>query len=113
MKCKTTKSAIKKNFYRIISIGYCDIQNLLSYREAFAYNSGSYGWNCDFYDVSNVCICTGYRPMSDVNASVDYNTMREYERKASVIRCDNTIDYETKKEMVNALLLEFVNECIR
>ena len=39
--------------------------------------------------------------------------MREYERKASVIRCDNTIDYEIKKEMVNALLLEFVNECIK
>ena len=113
MKLKTTNKAIKNGYNKIIGVGYCDLQSLLTFKSPFAYTSGTYGWNCDFYDVDGVCICTGYRSIVSKNSSVDYDVMREYERKASVIRCDNTIDYETKKEMVNALLLEFVNECTK
>ena len=113
MKLQTTKTAIQNGYYNIISIGYCDLQNLLSYKNAFAYNTGVYGWNCDFYDVDGVCISSGYRPLNDVNVKFDYEIVRIYDKKASDIRCDNTIDFEIKIKMLDDLLVEFVNECIK
>ena len=112
MKLKTTKTAIKKGYYNIISIGYCDLQNLLSYKNAFAYNAGVYGWNCDFYDVDGVCISTGYRPLNDVNTKFDYEIVRRYENEARSIKSD-ICDYETKVKLMNELLIKFVNECIK
>lgn len=82
MKLKTTKSAVKNNFYYILSIGYCDAQRLLNYEKAFGYSAGVYGWACDYYEIEGVCISTGYSPLSDKNMKGNYNLVREYEAKA-------------------------------
>ena len=43
MKYKTTAKAIKEGYYKIISVGYCELQGLLSYKSPTAYASGYYG----------------------------------------------------------------------
>lgn len=105
MKLKTTNKQIRNNFNTIISIGYCDLQVLLSYKKPFAYNAGTYGWNCDFYEVDNVCLSTGYRP---IGKSVNYEIIRRYEKQAEVIR--STINYKEEEVLLNSLLHEMITE---
>lgn len=108
MKLKATKTEIKRNFVNVISIGPCDIQYLTYYKSPFAYSSGINGWSCDYYESHNVCLSTGYSPIGE---NVDYNLLREYEKKAHAIIKDYNIDYKLKEEKVNNLLAEFVNKC--
>lgn len=108
MKCNVTKSAVRENYLDIIAIGYCDAYNLLSRIEPFAYSTGVYGWNCDYYHVGNVCISTGYRP---IGKRVDYAMLQEYESMARTIRETNHIYEETKEKIMN-LLYEFVQKAI-
>jgi len=80
MKYKTTSKELKQGYYNIISVGYCDLQSLLSYESPVAYNAGVYGWNYDVYDVDGVAIATGYRGMPSKNSSANYELIREYEQ---------------------------------
>lgn len=82
MKLKATKKSIRDNSYRILSIGYCDAQRLLSNESAFAYSAGLYGWDCDYYDVDGVTVSTGYRPLNSYKMKDDYKLVGEYENKA-------------------------------
>jgi hypothetical protein len=82
MKYKTTAKAVKQGFYTVISVGYCNLQGLLSYHSPEAYSSGVYGWNFDVYSFGGVAICTGYRGMPEQNSKANYNLIREYEDKA-------------------------------
>lgn len=52
---------------------YCSAQMLLSTSDAYYYNKGVYGWNCDMYLLSTadhhagkpaIWICTGYRNLT-------------------------------------------------
>ena len=108
MKTKVTKTEVKNNFINIISIGYCDIQYLTYYKRPFSYSSGVYGWSCDYYDIENVCLSTGYSP---IGKNVDYKLIKTYEAKAQKIVTDYNIDYKTKEKRVNKLILEFANKC--
>lgn len=107
MKIKTTKSAIKQGFYTVISIGYCDLQNLLNYVSPFAYSAGINGWACDYYEIGNVCISTGYSP---IGQSVNSDLIREYDTKAEKIKFNNSLDYSEKKVQVTYLLNEFIEK---
>ena len=109
MKLKTTKAQIKNNFINIYSIGYCDIQYLTYYKNPFAYSSGVCGWACDYYEIENVCLSTGYNP---IGKNVDYNTLRKYELKAQKIVLDYNIDYKTREKKTNKLLIEFIKKLI-
>lgn len=100
MKLKTTKANVKENYYKILSIGYCDAQYLLKYKNAFGYSAGVYGWACDFYDIDGVCISTGYSPLANKNMKDDYSLIREYEQKAQ----------EETKENIDKLLKELINK---
>lgn len=40
MKYKTTAKELKEGYYKIISVGYCDLQSLLSYKSPIAYSKG-------------------------------------------------------------------------
>lgn len=40
MKIKTTKQFIKLHCQKAFAIGYCDLQYLLQYKNAFAYSAG-------------------------------------------------------------------------
>lgn len=107
MKLKTTKTAIKNSFNSILSLGYCDIQYLTYYKRPFAYSCGVYGWSCDYYEIENVCLSTGYAP---IGQNVDYKLVRKYEAKAQKISLDYNIDYKIRERKVNKLLIEFINK---
>jgi hypothetical protein len=107
MKLKTTKNQVKNNFNTILSIGYCDIQYLTYYKRPFAYSCGVYGWSCDYYEIENVCLSTGYSP---IGQNVDYNLMRKYEAKAQKIVTDYNVNYDIKVKKVNKILIEFINK---
>ena len=103
MKFKTTAKEVKNGYYRIISIGYCGLQTLLSYESPCAYSRGVYGWNFDLYDFNGVAICTGYRMMPSKNTiKNNYELVREYEKKAEGRTA------EQKKELIS----EFIAKCL-
>ena len=79
---KTTAKAIKDGYYKIISVGYCELQSLLKYESPIAYASGYYGWNFDVYDVDGVAIVTGYRGAPSKNSSCSYALVKKYEDKS-------------------------------
>jgi len=108
MKLKATKTAIKQGFNIILSIGYCDIQYLTKYKNPFAYSCGSDGWHCDYYEIDDVCLSSGYSP---IGKKVDYELMRKYELKAQKIVYDYNLEYKIRVKKVNKLLLEFINKC--
>lgn len=100
MKYKTTAKAIREGYHTIISVGYCDLQCLLSYESPVAYSAGVYGWNFDVYDINGVAIATGYRGMPSRNSKSDYALIREYDGKAQ----------GRTAEEKRALLLEFIKK---
>lgn len=59
---KKIKTYWKKNFY----CGYCDLQDIMKYKDPMYYNAGVYGWNCDIYTdyKTDIAITTGYRNMT-------------------------------------------------
>ena len=66
-KIKATKKAMKESYNTIITIGYCNAQYLLQYENEIAYSARSEGWACDYYDINNVLISTGYAPLESKN----------------------------------------------
>ena len=107
MKLKVTKKQIKNNYTKIYAIGYCNAQNLLDGINPFAYSSGIYGWSCDYYEIDEICISTGYSPIGE---SVDFDLLRKYDKKAGEIRSNYNIDYQKIKNKINKLLVKFINE---
>ena len=105
MKAKVTFKEIRNNYSTIINVGYCELDTLLKHKAPFGYNAGLYGWNCDFYDVESVCICTGYRPIGKYS---DYKITKEYEQKARKISNNYDLKYEIKEKRIAKLLSEFV-----
>ena len=107
-KYKTTKKSILEGNTKVISIGYCRLQHLLYFKEAFAYNSGINGWNCDFYQIeSNTIISTGYSPCGN---SIHYDKQEKYDNEAAEIISNKNISWDDKKSQVNELLERFIKE---
>jgi hypothetical protein len=111
MKFKTTQKNIKENYAAIISIGYCDAWYLLYFENPIAFTSGVYGWNADIYEKNNVAIVTGYRPFGNIH--IDYDIIREYNKKAKTIIEDSKEEYENKKILLSDLLCDFISEALR
>lgn len=109
MKLKTTKKAINASGKRVLKVGYCGLQNLLSYTEAFAYSTRAEGWACDYYNINNVIISTGYAPIGD---AVDYSLIKEYEKKAEDIRYSN-LKWDDRKTELEKLTLEFLEKAVK
>ena len=107
MKLKTTKTQVKNYYNNIYSIGSCEAEFLLQGITPFAYSSGVYGWACDYYEIENVCISTGYNPIGE---RINYKLVREYDNKARAILDNYNIDYQKRKNKVNKLLIKFINE---
>lgn len=99
-KIKTTKKEMRSN-YRILGVGYCEMQSILAYSAPVAYSAGYLGWHCDYYDIDGVIISTGYSPLTSKNMKTDYNIIREYEEKARKLH---------SREEINALLSELLNK---
>lgn len=109
MEIKTTKKEIQKSFKNIICVGYCSLQNLLSYTDATFYTCGVNGWNADVYKTNNnTIIVTGYRPFGNIE---NYELVKKYENKAKKIK-ENNFYYEEIKQKLNKLLNDFVKEIL-
>jgi hypothetical protein len=108
MTFRTTRKAVKENFSKVISVGYCSLQKLLTYETPIAYTRGVYGWNADVYAFGNVAIVTGYRPFGD---DVDYNLCKEFEKRAETLR-DLVRPYAERKAEAEALVQEFIAKAI-
>jgi len=109
MKLKTTKKVIKENtFNNLISVGYCDLQYLLTFKNAFAYSSGQNGWACDYYELENngmsFIISTGY---STIGQRLSNTIVKSYENKAKDMINNRQPDYRKK---LNILINKFLTE---
>ena len=106
MKLHTTQKAIRAAYPHVIRVSYCAAQHLLTYQAPFAYNAGVYGWNCDYYNINGIIICTGYRPHGN---NVDYNIVNKWDKKAESVY--NTVrDYDDRRNIINDYLKEFLQE---
>ena len=103
------KRVAKKEFKneKVLRVDYCGLQYLLRYADPFAYSSGAYGRSCDYYNIDGVIISTGYNPIGE---SLDYDIIEKYEDNALKILLDDNNSYDEKKEKVNNLLNELVQE---
>lgn len=109
MKYKTTRKDIKSRYNKVLAIGYCNIQNLLRFREPFAYCTRAEGWAADVYHInSNTAIATGYAPFGNVKPK--YDLQRAYDEAAYKIISNYNIPQEEQAELVEMLLNEFAEE---
>ena len=107
IKLKATKKEMRKHWY-ILSVSYCSMQSLLKEQRPFAYSTRAEGWACDYYNVDDVLISTGYAPLSNKNMIEDYSTIKEYENKALKID-ELRLPREERKAKREALLKEMLN----
>lgn len=118
MKYRTTQKAVKAGYNNLIVVPYCDLQNLLDYREATAYTAGVYGWNADIYDINGyTAIVTGYRPFGNIRAG--YEICRRYDQQAREIVNEYRHPNETYEGMIQRkqtalqdLLDQFIKEVL-
>ena len=108
-KTQITKKAILNGFSKVISIGYCGAQFLLTYKNANYYTySNIYGWRADVYIISDdIAIVTGYAPFGNIRPN--YDLVNTYENKARAA-FDNINHYEDRRDIVNGYLNEFIKE---
>ena len=108
IKLKATKKEMRKHWY-ILSAGYCSMQSLLNEQRPLAYSTRAEGWACDYYEVDDVLISTGYAPLSNKNMIEDYCIIKEYENKA--LETDFLfLHLDERKAKKEALLKELVNK---
>lgn len=109
-KYRTTKKEMKESYNKIICVGYCNLQNLLRFQEPFAYSTCPEGWACDYYDIDDVLISTGYSPIGSRRTRSTYEICSKYDTEARKIVYDYSLTYEEQKEKVNALLMKYIKE---
>lgn len=107
MKYNTSKKAMR-NYYgnNLYCVGYCELQYLLHYKNANAYSYGVYGWSCDYYEMEEICISTGYSP---IGKRINYETAKKYNDKAREL-IHSPLHYEEITEKLNQLIKEFIQE---
>ena len=105
MKLRAAKKEFKNE--RVLRVGYCKAQYLLRYQDPFAYSSGVYGWACDYYNIDGIYISTGYSPIGE---SLDYDIIKKYEDEAQKITYNFDLSHEERKEKINNLLNELIQE---
>ena len=101
-----TQRELKSRFNRIISVA--DISFLFEFTERFAYNSGSFGWNFDAFDVCGVCFCKGYRTIGE---KPSWTILRKYEDQAKLVYFSES-DREIRKAKINDLRDLMIEELI-
>lgn len=102
MKEKVTRKFIMNTFDKVIELGYCQAQNLLTYKTPKFYTAGVYGWNADIYLIDeNTVIVTGYRPFGNIHP--DYKTVEYYDAIAEKEFLEGTIE-ETLKDFLKEVL---------
>lgn len=73
-KLKVTRKWVYSNFDNVISVPYCDLQQLLKALSPSWYIAGVYGRNAYVYIIDfDTCIVTGYRPFGNINSNYVVN----------------------------------------
>ncbi len=68
MKYHTTQKAARNSNNIVLSVGYCDLQNVLKHERPVAYNAGVNGWNFDLYLLEyGISLVTGYRGLNNAS----------------------------------------------
>ena len=90
MKIKATQKSIKKSYFYILSLGYCEGERLFNYFEPTYYIGGRNGWVCDIYTFRKGYKCfavsTGYGYLKCNEKNIDYKrskinkTLKKVER---------------------------------
>lgn len=107
-KYRATKKEMNEGYTHIIGTGYCNLQFLLRFEEPFAYSARAEGWACDYYDIDDVLICTGYAPMRSKRTKSNYQIEHEYNEKAREIYNNYDLLYEERKKQIEELLHEYI-----
>lgn len=109
MKCKVSKKDVLRNFTKdyIITLSYCDLEEVLSYFSPFAYSSGVYGWSCDYYEFKDYCICTGYAPIDGLRVPYEF---KEFLRAEFKVKTKHLWKYEDKKKVAEKMLSMLIEE---
>ena len=105
MKLKSNKKGFKG--LDVLKVGYCKLQYLLNYKDAFAYSSGAHGWACDYYDIDGVIISTGYNPIGKQTKS---EIVEHYEKIARKTLSNYNLNHEDKTQLLDNLLKDFLND---
>lgn len=111
MKTKVSRNTIKNSFKNCIEVGYCDLQHLLTYRNANFYTCGVYGWNADIYVINaDTCLVTGYRTFGNIRPS--HETIRKWDEyaKSYLDSVDWKTDYKTKLNQLDVILADFIRD---
>lgn len=109
MKAKFTKKEINNRFLNVLHIHAEAIPNLLYFKTAFGYSVRAEGWACDYWEVGNFCLCSGYAP---IGQKCNRDLEKVFEAKAKRIRESKFFKDETKARKINALLHDFTNQLI-
>lgn len=105
LKLKATRNQLKEGYKNIIKVGYCDLQYLLSYKVPRYYNSNTYGWAYDVYELDfNTIIVTGYAPFGNYT---NYDIITKYENLAK------SLSYFEKEKYLDELIEKFKNEMLQ
>lgn len=102
---KITAKEVKATHVNVIQVGYCELGNLLTFKQPYAYTSGVYGWNADVYSYGTTAIVTGYRPFGK---KVNPGTYKTYETMAGLVMADKNLSWEEKEVKVTGLLEDFM-----
>ncbi len=86
------------------------MQELLYFKTADFYTSGTYGWNADIFKIDNqTVVCTGYRPFGNIEVK------REVIKKYNDLACNvlsKKASYEEKRNELDNLLNDFIKICL-
>jgi hypothetical protein len=113
MKLKTTFKELQNGAGDgLLSLGYCELQSLLSYLSPFAYvSSKMYGWRCDAYTVGAYTLVTGYNTGNTPRVAMPWRELGDLERvfikyKNAAYASSNYRAHGAKvKAMANAVML--------
>lgn len=121
IKLKVSKREIRNNFKNVLYCSYCELADLLSYKDANYYNANSYGWRNDIYLINNnTVIVTGYEPFGNIEISRDiakkYNNIA-YRIKKNGLKDAQTkkviFDYDILKDNIDEVIEEMIQEIIK
>ena len=75
-KAHVTQKWVNQNFQRRLYTGYCNLENLLKYREPAYYTTRREGWGADIYLIDQqTVIITGYAPFGNIR--IPYELARQ------------------------------------
>lgn len=111
-KTRITKKAVYGKYRNVISVGYCNLQWLLTGLSPWYYTTRAEGWGNDVYELNNnTVVVTGYDSFGNIKP--DYDLQRKYEMIASRIIGNSYFENTAEKDIkLAAARADFVNECL-